>query len=123
METLYSLKSDLTYLGQLISAGWDGVATARKEPGGVLALDAGNAIWRPTAIGSAIGALGTGLIGNRRSGGRVAMGGLAGGVLGLSAALAWSSRGFTRHALRSAARKVNAARDAHWLEKNPIDYA
>ena len=51
------------------------------------------------------------------------MGGLVGGAFGAAAALAWASRGFAGIAARKAVLQVNAARDAHWLETHPIDYA
>ena len=42
---------------------------------------------------------------------------------GFSGGMAYASRAVIRTAARSSARKVNAVRDARWLEKNPIAYA
>jgi hypothetical protein len=67
--------------------------------------------------------LGTRLIGNRKSVSRLGMGGLLGSAVGFGAAFAWASRADSGCAARRAIRLVNAARDAHWLETHPIDYA
>jgi hypothetical protein len=124
METVHSLESNLAYLKQLVGAGLDGIGSAWQElDGGVFTSPLQTVVWPPTAIGATIGMLSTQLIGNRKSARRVAMGGMAGGVLGFGAALVWASRRFTSLATRRAVRHVNAARDAHWLETHPIDYA
>jgi hypothetical protein len=60
---------------------------------------------------------------NRKSASRTALGGLIGAALGLGAGLAWASRLHLAGAARTATRRVNATRDAHWLEAHPIDYA
>jgi hypothetical protein len=115
--------SDLAYLKQLVSAGMSGIASARQETGGgVFTPPLPSAVWTPAMVGAALGALGTHLRGNRKTA-SVAVGGLVGSAIGCAAALAWTSRRFTGCAARRVVRGVNAARDAHWLELNPIDYA
>jgi hypothetical protein len=116
-----SLKSDLSYLRQLVGAGWDGIASARQELNSTSPRE--TAIWTPAAIGAAVGLLGPRLMGKRKSASSLAMGGLVGSVLGFGAALAWSSRRYTGPAARRVMRNVNAARDARWLETHPINYA
>lgn len=124
METIRLLESDITYLKQLARAGLDGINSARHElNGGVFSSPLQTAVWKPAALGASIGMLSAHLIANRKSVSRVAMGGLVGSAFGLGAALAWASRGFMRPAARAAMRRVNAARDARWLESHPIDYA
>ena len=124
METAHSLQSAQAYLKQLVGAGLDGIAAARHEfDGDVITSLLKTVVWTPAAIGTTIGMLTTRLAGNRRSASWTALGGLVGGVLGLGAGLAWASRGFIGHAARTATRRVNATRDAHWLETHPIDYA
>jgi hypothetical protein len=124
METPRSLEFDLTYLKQLIGAGLDGIESARREiDGGVIASPSRPEVWKPAAIGTTLGMLTTRLAAKHKSASRTAWGGLLGGVLGLSAGLAWASRGFISQAARTATRRVNATRDAHWLETHPIDYA
>ena len=114
---------DLTYLKTLIAAGVDGVASASQERGDhVFTPPLREVVWAPAAIGATVGALGTRMTGNRKPSG-IAVAGLLGGLVGLGAALAWASRGFTGYAAHRALRHVNAARDQHWLETHPIDYA
>ena len=122
MRTTHALEVDLAYLKQLIGAGLDGIESARRDQaGGIIASRPG--MWMPAAIGTTLGVLTTSLAGKRKSASRTAWGGLVGGVLGISAGLAWASRGLIGHAARTATRRVNATRDAHWLETHPIDYA
>jgi hypothetical protein len=102
-----SLGSNLTYLRQLAGAGLEGSVS----------------VWRPVAIGVVIGLLGATMTGRRKTASRTAMGGLVGSVVGLSAALAWTSGGSLGPAAQAAARRVNAVRDARWLAMNPITYA
>jgi hypothetical protein len=124
METLRSLGFDLTYLKQLIGAGLDGIEFARREiDGGVIASPSRPELWKPAAIGTTIGVLTSRLAAKRKSAPRTALGGLVGGALGLGAGIAWASRGLIGHAARAAVRRVNATRDARWLETHPIDYA
>jgi hypothetical protein len=49
--------------------------------------------------------------------------GLAGGAIGFTVGVLWSSRNLTTTAAHGMMSSINAARDAHWLEQNPIDYA
>ena len=61
-----SLKPDLTYLKQLVGAGWDGIAFARHEMrDGVFSPPLETVVWTPTAVGAAIGLLSTQLSGKR----------------------------------------------------------
>jgi hypothetical protein len=123
MANVRSLESDLAYVKALLGAGAVGIASARRELAGrVFAPPLHPAAWTPAAVGATVG-LTTGLIRKRKSRSSVAIGGLVGSVLGFSAALAWTSRHFTAVVCRRAVRHVNATRDAHWLEANPIDYA
>jgi hypothetical protein len=124
METFHSLEFDLAYLKRLVGAGLDGIAAARHEfEGGAIPSARKPAVWTPAAIGTTIGMLSTRLDGNRKSASRTALGGVVGAALGLGAGLAWASRSHIASAARTATRRVNATRDAHWLETHPIDYA
>ena len=124
MEIVHLRDSDFAYLKQLVQAGLDGIDSARNERDGrVFTPPLQTVVWTPAAIGATIGMLSTHLIGKRKSASRVAMGGLAGSVLGFGAALAWASRGCIGPAARTAVRRIDAIRDARWLESHPIDYA
>ena len=106
----------------LAAAAWGGAASARKEVSGKkVGLSLRPSLYVPMAVGAALGAAGAAK--RRRRSSTVAVGGAVGTVIGLGAAVAWASRHFATAAARAAVRNVNAARDAHWLELNPIDYA
>ncbi len=123
MQTTRGFEPDLAYLKSLIGAGLTGISAARHElGGGVFKPPLTAAVWKPVAIGATVGALGTRLSGNRKTG-SIAVGGLVGSVVGFGAIVAWTSRRFTGRAARTALRLVNDTRDAHWLEAHPIDYA
>ena len=122
MRTTHAPEFDLTYLKRLIGAGLDGVESARREHVGRESASRPG-VWTSAAIGTTLGVSTARLAGQHKSASRTAWGGFAGGVLGISAGLAWASRGLIRHAARTATRRVNATRDAHWLDTHPIDYA
>lgn len=123
MRTPRWLESDVHYAKNLVGAGLDGVTSAWKQPGEPrFPAVSKSALWMPIAIGAAIGAFGSSLRTPRRLGPRTAIGGLVGGALGLGGSVAWASRGLTGAVVRNTVHKVNAARDAHWLEKNPVAY-
>ena len=48
---------------------------------------------------------------------------LAGAAAGFLAGLAWGARDIAAVMTRSARKQLNAARDEHWLQEHPIDYA
>jgi hypothetical protein len=123
MGTVHSIGSNLAYLKQLVGAALDGIDSARHELNcGVYTSPFQAVVWTP-AIGATIGMLSTRLIGNRKSASSVAIGGLVGSVLGFAAGLVWTSRRLIGPSACTAIRRVNATRDAHWLETHPIDYA
>jgi hypothetical protein len=112
--TTRSLNSDLTYVRDLIGAGWKGAVAARPSVRSQAGL-----FVAPAVLGAGLGALGALIKKDRRTIMKCASIGLIGAAVGLSAGAAWASRGSARAALRN----VNTVRDAHWLEKNPIAYA
>jgi hypothetical protein len=124
MRTSPSLKSDITYVGYLAKAVLDGVTSAPKGTANrAFTPVLSSTVWKPTAIGTAIGVLSASLSRRHRSGYWMAVGGLVGSALGFGAGVAWASRDFTGAVARGTIRKVNSVRDARWLEKNPIAYA
>lgn len=124
METAHRIGSDVAYAKRLIGAGWNGISDARHElHDQVFAPPLKRSAWTPMALGAAVGLLGTRVVVRRRTPLAMVVAGAAGLLVGLGAAAAWTSRRFTREAGRAAAQRVGAARDARWLELNPIDYA
>lgn len=49
--------------------------------------------------------------------------GVVGSVLGFAAAFSWKTRSLSSSLAHSAMKEVHRAKDEHWLERNPIDYA
>jgi hypothetical protein len=114
----------MNYLWQLTRAGWQGAASARQETNPArLAPPSMSATCASAAIGAAAGILAAQLAGKRQRASAVAIGGTVGSIVGVGASAAWSARHVSRAAARAALCRVNALRDAHWLELNPIDYA
>lgn len=121
MQTV-ALESNLTYARKLVEAGIKGlVSSGEATPAFGTALTP--AVWAPAAIGAAIGTLSALLGRDRRSGSSIVARVLVGSACGFGGGMAFASRRVIRTAARSSARKVNAVRDARWLEKNPIAYA
>ena len=49
--------------------------------------------------------------------------GAVGSAVGFIAGFSWKTRDLTSSMVQGAARNMGSARDAHWLERHPIDYA
>ena len=122
MGIVRSHQSDFGYVKQLLGAGIDGIAAARREQSGIFHPPLRTAVWPTVAVGATVGALGTRLSGRRKAS-TVAMGTIVGSLIGIGAALAWRSRRFAGSAVRRASQNVNASRDLHWLQTHPINYA
>ena len=119
MEILRSLEWDLAYFKTLVDAGWDGIRSIPRERDGDWAV----AKWAPIAVGATLGVLSMQATKRRTSASKVALGGLAGTLLGFGASQAWALRHIIGPAAGAGLRNVNVARDAHWLETHPITYA
>lgn len=121
-------KSSADYGRRLLDSGIEGARSGQEEflNGGsltpFLSESTRNALT-PAAIGVCLGVLGSYPTCRKKSIIRTLTCGLVGGVLGLSAGLAWKSRRLTVCATSSALRNIGRVRDEHWLTKHPIDYA
>lgn len=120
IQTEERMKPGVYYIVDLIHAGMDGAVTAEKTT--IVPQTLIGSVLTATAIGAGAGA-GVALLNEKRSKYEVAIKSLIGGVVGLGCGLAWASRGYTGSIARGAKRKIDVVRDAHWLEKHPIDYA
>lgn len=49
--------------------------------------------------------------------------GAVGSAVGFIAGFSWKTRDLTSSMVQGAARNMGSARDAHWLDRHPIDYA
>jgi hypothetical protein len=129
MTTLEWLESNLDYGRRLISSVLEGARSAQQDtldgaPIRSVVIDSVRNAWMPAAIGAYVGALGASL-GQRRKPNYGALLGasLLGAAIGLSTGMAWGTRNLTGGMAKGAMKNMGAARDARWLEKNPIDYA
>ena len=77
----------------------------------------------PAAVGAFLGVLGSFPGESHRSAKRALAFGFLGWAIGLSMGIVWQSRGLTACAANGALRNIGRARDEHWLERHPIDYA
>jgi len=102
MTIARSTRSELSYIRQLVEAGWNG----------------GLELIAPAAIGASLGVIGATYDKKRTSAARLTVAALIGTAVGLGAAAVWAPRGSAGNTLR----KINAVRDIHWLEKHPIAY-
>jgi len=76
----------------------------------------------PTILGACLGWFG-GYLENPRSRNRALVCAFLGGAIGFGATVVWENRKLTASVASGAWKSINKTRDAHWFEKNPIDYA
>jgi hypothetical protein len=123
MRILPTLKSEAIYARNIVQAGLDAATTAGKVDSRDLARASQTAL-APALLGAAVGVLGI-YLGRKkgRLGSAAILGGLVGCAIGFTGGVAWGTRAHTGAAARNALQNVQAVRDAHWLEKNPVAYA
>lgn len=118
----------LRYGKQLIDAGVSGIRAGQDAARGQdslssVAADAARDSLALAAVGAGIGLLHSCLTSRRNRLSSALVLGFAGSALGFTAGFAWNTRRVTTRVANSAKRELRKARDAHWLELNPIDYA
>lgn len=127
MNILEWSKSEVDYGRKLMDSA---VAGARDGEGKFLKHEplrhhlqrsAANAM-APTILGACLGWFG-GYLDTGRSSRRALVCAFLGGAIGFGAGVIWENRNLTASVATGAWRSVNKTRDAHWFEKNPIDYA
>ena len=123
MGLLPQLKSEVIYARDIIKAGLDAASSAGKDEAQPTFARVSQSALMPAALGVAAGALGVYLGRKDRNATTALLGGLIGGAVGFTGGVAWGTRERTRTAVQNAAQNVQAVRDAHWLEKNPVAYA
>jgi hypothetical protein len=122
-----SLKSEIAYSRKLLEAGLDAAIAVRDgAPNRTLTPElvcAARSAWVPTLIGAAAGVLTLRLAGKGRSGRDALVGGLVGAAIGFGGGLGFGLRQITAMIAQGAAKNLVVVRDAHWIEKHPINYA
>lgn len=127
MNILDWSKSELDYGRKLVDSAVEGARHGENEflkdesLGCYLERSALHAV-APTMLGACLGWLG-GYLEGRRSRGRALACALLGGAIGFGAGVVWENRKLTTSVASGAWKSINKTRDAHWFEKNPIDYA
>jgi len=121
-------KSNLDYGRKILKSGREGARSGREaflsgRPLAPFLSESVRNALEPAAVGACIGVLGS-YPGNRsKSISRAFTYGFLGSAIGFGAGIAWKSRRLTASVARGALRNIGTARDEHWLEKHPIDYA
>jgi uncharacterized membrane protein YebE (DUF533 family) len=122
------LKSEMEYGRDLAGSGWQGARSAwdsvlQTEPMGKLLSRSVRASWAPTAMGVGVGALCALLVQRRKTNAAAAVAlGIAGGVVGFTACVAWETRQISSEDARGAMREIGTTRDSHWLDRHPINF-
>lgn len=128
MDHARSFTGNLRYGRSLVNAGITGIRTGQDSARGdrrlsKVAAEAAQGSLAMTAVGACVGLLASCLLPrSNRLAKAIALGGV-GSALGFLAGFSWQTRDVTSSVAHSAAREVRRARDEHWLETNPIDYA
>ncbi len=122
-----SVKSEIVYSRKLFEAGLNAAVAVRDgAPNQTLApelVDAVRTACLPAVIGAALGVLTLRLARKGRSGRGALVGGLVGAAIGFGGGFGFSLREVTAMIAQGAAKNLGVVRDAHWLEKHPINYA
>jgi hypothetical protein len=119
--------STVEYGRKLIHAGVTGLRTGHTEfsPEKAHALvtrSAGESA-RMAMAGACLGVVPACLLARRSRATNTMVFGVIGGVLGFVAGFSWKTRSLSSTLADSAIKEVRRAKDEHWLERNPIDYA
>jgi hypothetical protein len=134
MENTYTsimsnIEASLEYGRSLVQSGLKGArsrgqtALAGASVSSVL-LRSVRSSWAAAAVGAALGAAGVTLARRRRLASPLVLAsGALGAAIGIATGVAWRTRHLTGEMARGARKSIDVVRDAHWLAKNPIDYA
>lgn len=116
------------YGRKLVKAGITGIRSGQDFARGeqslfALAAQAARGSLVLAAVGACIGLLRSQLTDRRSRPANAITLGILGSAIGFAAGFSWKTRKVTSSVAHSTARELRKARDEHWLERNPIDYA
>ncbi len=122
------VKANLDYGKKLVISGFEGAAQGRTafldgDPLSPFLTDAALRAWKQATIGACIGLLGGYFNRRHKTAGRAVAFSAIGGIIGFGAGLTWRTQRLTTSMGQGAVKNVNAVRDQHWLDRNPINYA
>ena len=120
--------SSVKYGRKLVNAGITGIRNGQDLARGEqslskIAAEAARDSLALAAIGACIGLLRSQFAEKRDRPAKALALGAIGSVLGFCVGFGWKTRKVTSSVAHSTARELRRARDEHWLELNPIDYA
>jgi hypothetical protein len=127
MNILQWSKSEVDYGRKLMDSAVEGARRGEgdflkdQSLGRYLERSALHAVM-PAILGACLGWFG-GYLEKQRSTSRVLACTFLSGAIGFGAGVIWENRKLTASIASSMWRSINKTRDAHWFEKNPIDYA
>ena len=128
MRPSEKVKSGVQYGRTLVNSGLSGLRNGRDshlhgQPlSDALSKSARGALGL-AAIGTCAALMGSCFAGRTHRKAKTVGFGVMGSVIGLAVGLAWKTRELTASMGRSALKEMGVARDEHWLQKHPIDYA
>jgi len=120
--------SNMDYGRKLLNSALEGARSGGEtflhgKPLSPFLAESARSAWKPAALGLCLSALSCYSGRRQKSAAKAVAFGLLGGVVGFGASLLWGSRLLAASAASGALRSIGRARDEHWLEQNPIDYA
>ena len=123
-----SMTSTTRYGRKLVKASITGIRSGQDSARGeqslsALAAEAARGSLVLAAVGACIGLLRSQLKDRRNRPANAVAFGILGSAIGFVAGFGWKTRKVTSSVAHSTARELRKARDEHWLERNPIDYA
>lgn len=121
-------KSEAKYGRRILNSGLEGFRFGQEtflqgRPASPFLRESLRRALIPAAVGVCLGVLTGCPKGGHRSLGRLLTSGLLGGLAGAAAGVVWETRYLAASVAGGAVARIDRARDEHWLERNPIDYA
>lgn len=121
-------KSTADYSRRLLHSGREGAAHGRESflhGTGLVSFfrKSARTALKPAALGACLGVLSGHPVGRHHSVRRTFACGFLGYALGFGAGVLWQTRRLAASVASGAWRDISRARDEHWLERNPINYA
>lgn len=121
-------KSEVKYGRRVLNSGLEGVRFGQQAflhggPASPFLRESLRKALIPAALGVCLGVLTACPAGSHRWRRRLLLSGVIGGLVGATAGVLWETRYLAATVTGAAVARIGRARDEHWLERNPIDYA
>jgi len=128
MNLAKRVRSNVDYGKKLVRSGFAGAIHGQEafldgDPLSPFLHEAACRAWKQATLGACIGLLSRYLNRRPKPATRVLAYGALGGAIGFGAGLTFRTHRLAASMGHGAINRVNAARDEHWLERHPINYA